>query len=400
MPNTILHPNSPAMVTETPLFSANDEWSPLKAVIVGRAEHSAFPSEPPHMIAATMPGEHFAEFRPSNPFPADIVAKAQWELDNFASLLEKHGVRVYRPKEVDWVKAGGYTGAMPRDGLMTVGRTLIEARFAWRCRRNEIKLAYSDILDQLGSEDGAGRIHRAPEIVGHDTIYDDVGHDTIYDDVGNGNGNVNGNGVDVQNGHGITANCWAVNNSRPAFDAADFLRFGRTIVGQLSNVTNPMGVQCLKSIVGPEGYAVEVLRTTDTSAMHIDATILPLRRGVLVYNPGRVTEEELRRHAVFAGPDWELHAYPFVPQCRGSLSPPMYMCSPWLVLNALSLDERRIFVEEKDTQFAQWLRSKFGMEPILCPFQHVNSLGGSFHCATVDLVRETAIRCPARADAA
>lgn len=63
------------------------------------------------------------------------------------------------------------------------------------------------------------------------------------------------------------------------------------------------------------------------------------------------------------------------------------MCSPWLVLNALSLDERRIFVEENDVQFADRLRTKFGMEPIPLPFQHVNSIGGSCHCASVDLVR-------------
>ncbi|XP_044716385.1 uncharacterized protein HRG_09917 [Hirsutella rhossiliensis] len=93
--------NFPTMTAGTPLFSASNGWSPLKAVIVGRAEHSAFPPEPPYMIATTMPEEHFAEFWPSNPFLAEIVAKAQWELDNFASLLEKHGVRVYRPKEVD-----------------------------------------------------------------------------------------------------------------------------------------------------------------------------------------------------------------------------------------------------------------------------------------------------------
>lgn len=351
-----------------PLISADDEWSPLKAVIVGRAEHSAFPSEPAHMIAATMPEEHFAKFTPFNPFPAEIVAKAKLELDHFASLLEQQGIRVYRPAKIDWLKVGGYTGAMPRDGLMTVGDTLIEAPFAWRCRRHEVQLGYSEILDQLGAS-GSSRICRAPLIIGDDTLYDGVADD---------NGDVNGNG----GGHK-----WAINNSRPAFDTADFMRFGKTIIGQLSNVTNRKGVQYLQAVV-PEGYTVEVLATTDEHAMHIDATILPLRRGLLVYNPERVTEEELRRHAVFA--DWELHAYPFAPQRRQEGDdgvPPMYMCSPWLVLNALSIDERRIMVEERDTQFAEWVRDRFGMEPILCPFGNVNSLGGSFHCATVDLVR-------------
>ncbi|KAK3939385.1 mitochondrial glycine amidinotransferase [Diplogelasinospora grovesii] len=357
-----------------PLVAADDEWSPLKSVIVGRAENSAFPSEAAHMIEATMPEEHHANFRSHNPFPADIVAKAQLELDNFAALLEREGIKVYRPRKVDWVKVGGYTGAMPRDCLMTVGNTLIEAPFAWKCRRHEVQLGYSDILDQLASGDSSSapvRICRAPLIIGQDTLYDGLLKKP------------------EANGHSRHANGgqkWAINNSRPAFDTADFMRFGKTIIGQLSNVTNHKGFQYLQAMV-PDGYRVELLETTDEHAMHIDATILPLKKGVLVYNPDRVTEEELRKHNVFR--DWELVAYPFVPQKRSADCPPMYMCSPWLVLNALSLDEKRIMVEEKDTQFADWVREKFGMEPIMIPFQHVNSLGGSFHCATVDLVRES-----------
>lgn len=341
------------------LVSADDEWSPLKAVIVGRAENSAFPSEPAHMIEQTMPSEHVENFRPSNPFPPEILAKAQDELDNFASLLQNMGIRVYRPKMVNWLKVGGYTGAMPRDGLMSVGSSLIEAPFAWKCRRHEIQLGYSDILEQLGT--GSVRICRAPVIVDDDTLYD---------------------GVDAPNGNG-TRHQWAINNSRPAFDTADFMRFGKTIIGQLSHVTNMKGVEYLQSSV-PEGYTVEIINTTDEHAMHIDATILPLRRGLMVYHPERISEEELRRHEVFK--NWELHAYPFIPKLRQS--PPMYMCSPWLVLNALSIDEKRIMVEASDTQFASWVREMFDMEPILCPFQHVNSIGGSFHCATVDLVRD------------
>ncbi|KAM5443988.1 putative glycine amidinotransferase [Microsporum ferrugineum] len=349
-----------AAAEHTPLIFADDEWSPLKSVIVGRAEHSAFPSEPLQMIEATMPSEHVQHFKKSNPFPAEVLAEAQKELDNFATILQKEGIRVYRPKEVDWVKAGGYTGAMPRDGLMTVGNVLIEAPFAWGCRRHEIKLGYSDILNELGKS-GSSRICRAPEIIGEDTLY--------YKKAVNGN-------ADGSN--------WTINNTRPAFDTADLMRFGRTIIGQLSHVTNRKGAQYLQAMV-PDGYTVELLDTTDESAMHIDATILPLRRGLLVYHPERVTEEALRRHAVFR--DWELRKYPFVPKPRGPEGPPLFMCSPWLVLNALSLDEKRIMVEANDTQFASWVKEEFGMEPIMIPFQHVNSIGGSFHCATVDLVR-------------
>ncbi|QSZ30047.1 hypothetical protein DSL72_004565 [Monilinia vaccinii-corymbosi] len=351
----------------TPSISADDEWSPLKSVIVGRAENSAFPSEPEHMMAATMPSEHLEHFRPFNPFPPEILARAQKELDNFAGLLQRYGVRVYRPNKIDWLKIRGYTGAMPRDGLMTVGSVLIEAPFAWQCRRHEITLAYSDILSELANSDSAVTICRAPLITGGDTLYNGIRGKSLADRQASGN-------------H------WSINNSRPAFDAADFMRFGKVIIGQLSHVTNRRGVDYLRGLV-PEGYTVEILKTTDEHAMHIDATLLPLRKGLMVYHPERVSEDELRQHEVFR--DWELHACPVVPKPRAPPSPPLYMCSPWLILNALSLDEKRVIVEANDKEFAAWLET-LGMEPILVPFEHVNSIGGSFHCATVDLVRSAA----------
>jgi glycine amidinotransferase len=340
-----------------PTVSADNEWSPLRSVIVGTAEHSCFPSEPEHMIEATMPSEHQANFKPHHAFPSEILKKAQIELDNFASILKREGIEVRRPTKVDWTKFGGYTGAMPRDGLMTVGNTIIEACFAWGCRRHEIQFAFANILQDL-EEDDSTKVIRAP-------IYS---HDTIYDGIKTGT-----------NEHG---HAWAINNSRPAFDTADFMRFGKVIIGQLSNVTNMRGVEYLRAVIPPQ-YTVEVLDTDDPHAMHIDATILPLRKNLLIYNQDRVTEESLRKHAVFR--DWEMHPYPFAVEPRDD--PPLFMTSPWLVLNALSIDENRIMVEAKDTRFANWIQEQFGMKAIMCPFQHVNSIGGSFHCATVDLVR-------------
>ena len=65
------------------------------------------------------------------------------------------------------------------------------------------------------------------------------------------------------------------------------------------------------------------------------------------------------------------------------------MTSGWLLMNVLSLDEKRVIVEAGDIELADYNR-KLGMEPIPCPFQHVHSIGGSFHCATVDLARQGA----------
>ncbi|KAI1810712.1 Amidinotransferase family protein [Poronia punctata] len=338
--------------SDTPSVKADNEWSPLKAVIVGRAGRACFPAAPAPMIAATMPSAHVHSFQPNSPFPDSIVEKAEAELDCFAAILEAEGIRVYRPKGIDWLSEKGYTGAMPRDGLISVGNTLIEACFAWPCRSREIELAFDDILEELSLMDANAKIVRRPQETFADTLLDES-----------------------------EENPWVINNSRPAFDAADFMRFGKVILGQYSHVTNQAGVDYLQSHL-PEGYYIEMLEVNDPSAMHIDATILPLRDGLLVYHPKKVTEAALRSHRVLA--DWDLVAYPFTPEER--TEPPLYITSPWLCLNALVLDGKSVVVEASDDRTVNFYEG-LGMRCIRCPFKHVNSIGGSFHCATVDLVR-------------
>lgn len=303
----------------------------------------------------TRPAAHVSRFQAQSLFPSKLIAKAEAELDCFAKILEIEGVEVYRPPVgIDWLAEGGYTGAMPRDGLMSVGNTLIEASFASPSRSSEIEIAFAPILKEL-AQDQRVNIIRRPERSFANTLAEDDGS---------------------KNGQ------WVINNSRPAFDTADFMRFGKTIIGQYSHVTNQAGVEYIQQHL-PAGYNIEMLEVDDPNAMHIDATILPLRDGLLIYNPKKVTETSLRKHQILA--DWDLRAYPFIP--KGCEDPPLYMTSPWLCLNALVLDGKRVVVETSDTNTLQWYES-LGMKCIPCPFKHVNSIGGSFHCATVDLARE------------
>ncbi|KAF2478414.1 uncharacterized protein BDR25DRAFT_365697 [Lindgomyces ingoldianus] len=349
------HGNFPSNVT------ANNEWAPLRSVIIGRADNSCFPYEAPHMIEATMPPRFHEAFKPANPFPPEIVRGAEEELGNFALLLQSQGVNVFRPAKVDWLQTGGYTGAMPRDGLLVVGNTIIESCFAWKCRVDEVANSLGNLLSKLGANPSV-KVVRAPRPPSPDTLYNG-----ILEDPG--------------------SHEWAINNSRPAFDAADFMRFGSTIIGQLSNVTNMKGVEYIQLHV-PSGYKIELLDVNDPHAMHIDATLLPLRQGLMVYNPLRVTEESLRRHAAFK--DWELVSYPFVKSVQAveeaTGGVPRFMTSAWLVMNVLVLGHDKIVVEEQDHEFVKWLEGR-GMEVLKAPFRNVHAIGGSFHCASVDLVR-------------
>lgn len=56
------------------------------------------------------------------------------------------------------------------------------------------------------------------------------------------------------------------------------------------------------------------------------------------------------------------------------------------MINVLMLDEKRVFCEKDGVKMQQYF-TDLGMEPILLPFRHLYSLGGSFHCAAVNLRR-------------
>jgi glycine amidinotransferase len=325
--------------------SCHTEWQPLEEVIVGVASGSAIPAESDRMIRATMPAEWHDFFRTKGgqPFPADLIAAAQSELDHLASVLTGLGVRVRRPEAVDWAGRGGHTSAMPRDCLFVAGSSVIEAPMVWRSRQHETT-AYREMLAGYGR--GGATWVSAPRT--------DPGL------------------LEAASGP------WAINDVAPAFDAADFVRVGRDIVGQLSNVTNPSGVAWLRSFLGDD-YRITLVES-DPHAMHIDATVMPLRPGVVMVNPLRAPDHILA-HTVFA--DWERIVVP-APRPQGAV--PRYMTSGWINMNVLSVDEERVIIEAGDVELGRLLERR-GFHVLPIPFQHVNAIGGSVHCATLDVRR-------------
>lgn len=331
------------------------EWDPLEEVIVGVAEHSIFPAEPRRMIEATMPDEYWDEFRPNNPYPAEIVANAAKELNELAHILESEGVTVRRPDIVNWEAIGGHTGAMPRDSMLVVGSTIIEAPMVWRSRQKEL-LAHRRLLQQY--QQSGARWISAPRVLDPEQMLMS----------------------DQAVGEEITGHSWAINNIAPAFDAADFMRFGKDIVAQLSHVTNAAGIEWLQNYLGDE-YRVHTIPFNSPHAMHIDTTITPLRAGLLAIRPEYVDVDVLRA-SIFS--DWDLVP---VPAPTAHEWPPLYMTSAWLSMNVLVIDDKRILVEAQDEQMFQFFKN-LGFDPIRCPFRHVFCLGGSFHCATLDIRRQ------------
>ena len=120
------------------------------------------------------------------------------------------------------------------------------------------------------------------------------------------------------------------------------------------------------------------------AGVHIDSTITPLREGLVMLNASRVTEancpEALR--------DWEkiwitedmivaqdFYQYPYA--------------SKWIAMNMLVLDPETVIVDAAQTQIINILKSK-GIDSIPLTLSHSRTLGGGFHCVTLDTRRRHA----------
>lgn len=116
------------------------------------------------------------------------------------------------------------------------------------------------------------------------------------------------------------------------------------------------------------------------NGVHIDSTICPLREGFVVLNASRVTPQNCPR--AFDG--WtklwvqdcvpqKFHEYPYA--------------SKWVGMNMLSVDPNTVIVDRNQIQLIEDLESaKFTVIPL--ELRHARTLGGSFHCVTLDLCRE------------
>jgi scyllo-inosamine-4-phosphate amidinotransferase 1 len=117
------------------------------------------------------------------------------------------------------------------------------------------------------------------------------------------------------------------------------------------------------------------------SGVHIDSTITPLREGLVLLNASRVTEENCPK----ALKDWEkiwvtedqivaqdFYQYPYA--------------SKWIAMNMLALDPETVIIDAAQTKLIQLLKTK-GIDSIPLTLSHSRTLGGGFHCVTLDTKR-------------
>ena len=117
------------------------------------------------------------------------------------------------------------------------------------------------------------------------------------------------------------------------------------------------------------------------AGVHIDSTVTPLREGLVLLNASRVNEYNCPK----AFQDWEkiwitedqivaqdFYQYPYA--------------SKWIAMNMLALDPETVIIDAAQTELITVLKSK-GIDSIPLTLSHSRTLGGGFHCVTLDLRR-------------
>ena len=354
------------------VVSSWNDFDPLKHAIVGRADFTCIPPTEP-ATEAKIPED--SDMRGMwGPRPLETVERANYQLDTLAGLLESRGVRVDRPEPLQWNQAvmtpdfstGSSFGCMPpRDVLLTVGKEILSAPMSFRCRFWEY-LAYHSLMQKYFDEDPEFRWEQAPRPRLSDAAYKAGYFDEIT----------------IEERLERTAELnFVTTEHEPLFDAADVLRMGKDLFCQHGLTTNRRGMQWLQRHY-PAHRVHAVNFPGDPYPIHIDATFVPLRPGLVMNNPNRKLPEEQRK--IFETNDWEIVD---AAQPAHEAPPPLCYSSVWLSMNVLILDHSTVIVEASEVNQIEQLDG-LGFNVLPVEFRDAYPFGGGLHCATGDVLRE------------
>lgn len=302
------------------MISSFDEWSPLKKVIVGDATNANWPVTDPVFALESQKTTWKETPVPRGPVPQRIIDESNEDLDILATTLIGLGVEVIRPDSLNFQVHDGLYNYCPRDRLLVYGDTIVDPAMMYPCRDMELQ-CYHDIVD------AAPRYLHMPR------------------------------------------------NEGMVMDAANVLRLGDRMLFLESASGNRAAYDWLCA----QFPSVEIELCNFYAGVHIDSTIVPLRRGLVLLNASRVKFDNVPR--VFDG--WhkiwvqdvvaqDFYQYPYA--------------SKWIGLNMLVVDPHTVICDAAQTALINTLKSyKFTVIPL--QLRHSRTLGGGFHCVTLDLVR-------------
>jgi N-dimethylarginine dimethylaminohydrolase len=160
-------------------------------------------------------------------------------------------------------------------------------------------------------------------------------------------------------------------------DAANILRLGENKLLYLESASGNRAAYHWLLANLPADTSIELVNFY--AGVHIDSTIVPLREGLVLLNGSRVTPGAVPN--AFRGWDCifiddvvaqDFYQYPYA--------------SKWIALNMLAVDPNTVIVDKHQIDMISILE-RFNFTVIPLELRHSRTLGGGFHCVTLDLHR-------------
>lgn len=320
-------------------MSSKNEWGRLKKVIVGIADGAKVPE-----IDISLRTINFADKKDVSKvkvgnYPQKVIDEANEDLENFINVLEKENVEVFRPENNN----PKYYNYCPRDSVFIHGDLTLSTPMAISYRKNEW-LSFKKYLKnprQLVCEDRTD-------------LYN-------IDCIGN-------------------PNILALTEVCPAFDAANIIRSNNDVLYLISNSGNKKGAELLQEYLG-NNVKVHTLEKV-YSYMHIDSTVAFLREGLMLLNPERIKNIEVLPEP-FRSWDYIWCPEPFDIGYYQDYN----NASKWINMNLFSINPNLVVIEEHQHNLRKELE-KYSIDCYMLPMRHQRTLGGGFHCVTLDIERE------------
>lgn len=320
-------------------MSSTNEWNKLRKVVVGIADHAKVPSLDISMRTVNYADVSNATDIPIGNYPQQVIDEANYDLSTFVDFLTNEGVSVVRPEATQC----NYYNYCPRDNVFIHGDVTLATPMPLRARYNEFK----SFEKHLSNVENLNTIH----------------YDSLYNNQCIGNPNI-----------------LALNETAPAFDAANIIRAGDNVLYLVSNSGNKQGAMLLQEILG-NNVKVHTLEGV-YSYMHIDSTIAFLREGLMLLNPSRIKDVSVLPEPFRS---WD---YIWCPEPTDIGHYPGYCnASNWINMNLFSVNPNLVALEENQHSLRKELE-KHNIECAMLPMRHQRTLGGGFHCVTLDLERD------------
>jgi len=317
-----------------------NEWGQLRKVIVGVADNAKIPND----IDISLRCVNFADKHDETEiikglYPQQVVDEANEDLETFTNFLKGQGVDVVRPDKTDCA----YYNYCPRDSVFIHGELTLATPMPIRARKGEWKAFEKHLNNPI----------QVP----------------CYHESGLYNTNCVGN-----------KDILALTEFEPAFDAANIIRANDDVLYLVSNSGNKLGSVLLQEALGNTAK-VHLLEDV-YSYMHIDSTVAFLREGLLLANPSRIKSKDDLPEPFRS---WDIIWCP-EPVDIGHY-PKWCNASTWINMNLFSVNSKLVALEENQVPLRKALEAQ-GIDCAMLPMRHQRTLGGGFHCVTLDVERD------------